>query len=84
MNRDPYETDDTGELFESDYTDLGDGDEDSQNDFVDWLRHSKHPPQPRHCDCGDIFRWTPPHAYWKKRELNARLAYEKWLDRQNR
>lgn len=84
LNRGQYPTDDTDELFESEYFDRDDGDEDSQTEFADWLRRSKHQSQPRHCDCGDIFRWTPPHAYWKKRELNASLAYGKWLDRQNR
>ena len=80
LNRDQYATDDTDELFESEYIDRDDGDEDDQSDFAGWLRHSKHQPQARHCECGDIFQWTPPHAYWKKRELNARSAYEKWLD----
>lgn len=82
LDRDEAGMGDTDEHLESEQDDHEDGEDDNLDDFVGWLKRSRHRPQPRHCDCGDIFQWTPPHAYWQTKESKARAAYSNWLDRE--
>jgi hypothetical protein len=76
------EAEDDSEFFDSEFDDLDSADHESPIEFINWLKRSNRRSPARHCDCGDIFEWTPPHAYWKPRELKAELAYANWLDRQ--
>lgn len=55
--------------------------ENYQTSFEDWLKRSRHQPPPRHSECGDVFQWTPTHAYWEQRQIIARRAYNAWLER---
>lgn len=72
---------DDSEFIDSEFDDLDSTDHESPIEFISWLKRSNRQSPARHCDCGDIFEWAPPHAYWKPRELKAELAYEAWLDR---
>jgi|GEM_PF-2160988 len=81
LDRDKDGINDPDENIESEQYDFGYGEDDSQNEFVDWLKRSNRQPPPRHCDCGDIFNWIPLHSYWGTRESKARAAFENWLDR---
>ena len=41
--------------------------------FEEWRRR----PAQRHCDCGDVFQWTPNHQFWLDRENKDRERYKK-------
>ena len=59
------------------------GYEPQTNSFEKWMKSARFLPPNRHCDCGDIFKWKPLHAFWIRLRERDEERYRVWLARRN-